>query len=42
MLPQFAGGAQLVAIPGAQLFPHEDHPAELASHARPFLERCAA
>jgi pimeloyl-ACP methyl ester carboxylesterase len=42
MLPQFAGGARLVAIPGAKLFPHEDHPAELASHACSFLERCAA
>jgi pimeloyl-ACP methyl ester carboxylesterase len=42
MLPQFSGGARLVAIPGAKLFAHEDHPAEFASHARPFLARCLA
>lgn len=40
MLPQFGGGAKLVAIPGAKLFAHEDHPAEFASHARPFLASC--
>ncbi len=42
MLPQFAGGATLVAIPGAKLFVHEDHPAAFAAHARPFLARCLA
>ncbi len=43
MLPQFAGGASLVAIPGAKLFCHEDHPEELAAHLRPFLaERLSA
>lgn len=41
MLPQFAGGASLVAIPGAKLFPHEDRPAEFATHARDFLVRHA-
>jgi haloalkane dehalogenase len=42
MLPQFAGGATLVAIPGAKLFAHEDHPAAFAAHAGPFLARCLA
>jgi pimeloyl-ACP methyl ester carboxylesterase len=42
MLPQFAGGAELVAIPGAKLFVHEDHPVALAAHAVPFLARCLA
>ena len=42
MLPQFKGGAELVVVPGAKLFVHEDHPAEVAAHARPFLERCLA
>jgi len=37
MLPQFAGGAELVAIPGAKLFCHEDRPDEFATHARAFL-----
>jgi pimeloyl-ACP methyl ester carboxylesterase len=40
MLPSFAGGARLAAIPGAKLFSHEDHPAEYAAHAVPFLARC--
>jgi pimeloyl-ACP methyl ester carboxylesterase len=42
MLPQFAGGAELVVIPNAKLFPHEDHPDEVARHAIPFLARCLA
>lgn len=40
MLPQFAGGAELLEIAGAKLFAHEDHPAEFVAHALPFLERC--
>jgi pimeloyl-ACP methyl ester carboxylesterase len=42
MLPQFAGGAQLVSIRGAKLLVHEDHAEEFASHARPFLAQCLA
>jgi haloalkane dehalogenase len=38
MLAQFAGGARLEVIPRAKLFAHEDHPAEFAALARPFLE----
>jgi len=40
MLEQFAGGAELVEIPGAKLFAHEDHPEAFATHALPFLVRC--
>jgi haloalkane dehalogenase len=40
MLGQFAGPAELVEIPGAKLFAHEDHPEAFAAHALPFLERC--
>ena len=39
MLPQFAGPAELVEIPRARLFAHEDHPAEFLDHALPFLQR---
>jgi len=39
MLPQFAGAAELVEIPGARLFAHEDHPEEFLAHALPFLQR---
>ncbi len=42
MLPQFAGGAELVVLPGAKLFAHEEYPAAFAAHARPFLARCLA
>jgi haloalkane dehalogenase len=42
MLPQFGGGAELVSIPGAKLYAHEDHPKELAAYAVPFLARCFA
>jgi haloalkane dehalogenase len=40
MLGQFGGGAELVEIPGAKLFAHEDHPQAFAAHAVPFLEAC--
>lgn len=40
MLEQFPAGAELVEIPGAKLFAHEDHPEEFVAHALPFLERC--
>src|SRR5262249_38463870 len=40
ILGQFPGGAQLVEIPGAKLFAHEDHPEAFAAHAAPFLARC--
>jgi pimeloyl-ACP methyl ester carboxylesterase len=39
MLAQFPAGATLVEIPGAKLFAHEDHPAEFAALATPFLHR---
>jgi pimeloyl-ACP methyl ester carboxylesterase len=39
MVPQFAGGAELVEIPGAKLFAHEDEPAAFAGHAAAFLEK---
>jgi haloalkane dehalogenase len=42
MLPQFAGGATLAVIPGAKLFPHEDHAEGFAALARPFLAHCTA
>lgn len=42
MLSQFGGEAELVEIPGAKLFVHEDHPEAFVSHAAPFLERCFA
>jgi pimeloyl-ACP methyl ester carboxylesterase len=40
MLEQFPAGAELVEIPGAKLFAHEDHPDAFVAHALPFLERC--
>jgi pimeloyl-ACP methyl ester carboxylesterase len=40
MLPQFAGGAELVVVPGAKLFVHEDHPREVAIPSRTFLSKC--
>jgi pimeloyl-ACP methyl ester carboxylesterase len=42
MLAQFGGEAELVEIPGAKLFVHEDHPDTFVAHAAPFLERCLA
>jgi haloalkane dehalogenase len=42
MLPQFRGSAELVVVPRAKLFVHEDHPAEFAAHALPFLTRCTS
>jgi pimeloyl-ACP methyl ester carboxylesterase len=39
MLAQFAGPAELVEIPRARLFAHEDHPEEFLAHALPFLQR---
>jgi len=39
MLPQFTGPAELVEIPRARLFAHEDHPEEFLAHAVPFLQR---
>jgi haloalkane dehalogenase len=39
MLPQFAGGAELVEIPRARLFAHEDHAQEFVDLALPFLRR---
>jgi pimeloyl-ACP methyl ester carboxylesterase len=39
MLPQFDGPAELVEIPRARLFAHEDHPDEFLAHALPFLQR---
>ncbi len=39
MLPQFGGRAELVEIPRARLFAHEDHAEEFLGHALPFLER---
>lgn len=41
MLGQFAGGAELVEIPGAGLFAHEDHPERFASLAGAFLDKHA-
>ena len=39
MLHQFGGRAELVEIPRARLFAHEDHPEEFLAHALPFLQR---
>jgi pimeloyl-ACP methyl ester carboxylesterase len=39
MLPQFGGPAELVEIPRARLFAHEDHAEEFLAHALPFLQR---
>jgi len=39
MLPQFAGSAELVEIPRARLFAHEDHAEEFLAFALPFLRR---
>ena len=38
MLGQFAGGAQLIELPG-KVFAHEEHPEAFADHARAFLLR---
>ncbi len=40
MMRQLGGPASLVAIPGAKLFAHEDHPDEVVAACAPFLERC--
>jgi pimeloyl-ACP methyl ester carboxylesterase len=40
VLSQFKGRAELVEIPGAKLFAHEDHPEAFVAHAAPFLARC--
>jgi pimeloyl-ACP methyl ester carboxylesterase len=42
MLSQFAGGAQLVEIPGAKLLVYEEHPQKFAEHAVPFLKTALA
>ena len=42
MLPQFTAGAELVELPGARLFPQEDHPEAFATAARAFLRRHAS
>ncbi len=42
MLSQFPGGAELVAVPGAKVFVHEDRAAEFAAAALAFLKRCLA
>lgn len=39
ILHQFAGGAELVEIPDAKLFAHEDHPDAFVAHTAPFLAR---
>jgi pimeloyl-ACP methyl ester carboxylesterase len=39
MLAEFAGPAELVDIPGAKLYAHEDHPETFAAHATTFLTR---
>lgn len=39
MLPQFAGGAELVEILRGRTFVHEDRPEEFAAAAGPFLRR---
>lgn len=39
MLPQFAGGAELVEIVRGRTFVHEDRPEEFAAAAGPFLRR---
>lgn len=42
MLSQFGGPAELVEIPRARLFAHEDHAEEFLGHALPFLQRTLA
>ncbi|MEZ4328577.1 MAG: alpha/beta hydrolase [Polyangiales bacterium] len=42
MLPQFPAGAELVTLPRARLFPHEDHPEAFSAATRAFLLRHAA
>lgn len=42
MLPQFSAGAELVAIPGAKLFAHEEKPEAFAEPTASFLEKCFA
>lgn len=42
MLPQFTAGAELIELPGARLFPHEDHAAAFAEATGAFLRRHAA
>jgi pimeloyl-ACP methyl ester carboxylesterase len=39
MLPQFAGGAELVEVARGRIFTHEDHADEVAQAVRPFLLR---
>lgn len=39
MVGRFAGGAELVEVPGGKLFIHEDHPDAFAAHARTLLSR---
>jgi pimeloyl-ACP methyl ester carboxylesterase len=39
MLPQLGGGAELVEIPRAKLFVHEDRPEAFAAHAAAFLDK---
>jgi pimeloyl-ACP methyl ester carboxylesterase len=42
MLDQFAGGAELVELPRARVFAHEEYPAAWADHAAGFLARAVA
>jgi haloalkane dehalogenase len=42
MLPQFTAGAELIELPRARLFPHEDHAEAFADAIRPFLRRHAS
>lgn len=39
MVGQFAGGAELVEVPGGKLFIHEDHHDAFAAHARTMPSR---
>jgi haloalkane dehalogenase len=39
MVPQFAGGAELRALPGGKTFVHEEQPEAFLAHAVPFLAR---
>jgi len=40
-LAQFKGTAELIEIPGAKLFAHEDHSEAFVALAAPFLARCS-
>ena len=42
MLDQFPGGAELVELPDARVFAHEEYPAAWADHAGHFLDRVVA